>query len=193
METATNRYKNKILTIPNMLSFFRLCLIPVIVWLYMVKKDALWTTAVLVLSGVTDIVDGIIARKCHMISDFGKAFDPVADKLTQIAVLFCLVTQFPYMLVPLAVLVVKELFAIVVNLIIIRRTGDVHGAVWHGKVTTALLYSTMGIHLLWVNIPAVVSCVLIGVCTVMILLSGILYSIQNIGYLKDSKNATGRE
>ncbi|MEE1164601.1 MAG: CDP-alcohol phosphatidyltransferase family protein, partial [Lachnospiraceae bacterium] len=88
------KYKHKIITIPNVLSFLRLLLIPVIVWLYIVKKDPIWTMAILALSGITDIVDGIIARKCNMISDFGKAFDPVADKLTQIAMLFCLVSRF---------------------------------------------------------------------------------------------------
>ena len=78
---STSTYRHKILTIPNVLSFFRLCLIPVIVWLYCVKKDPLWTTLALALSGLTDVVDGIIARQFHMVSDFGKAFDPVADKL----------------------------------------------------------------------------------------------------------------
>ena len=97
------KYKHKIITIPNILSFFRLLLIPVIVWLYIVKKDPIWTMAVLALSGITDIVDGIIARKCNMVSDFGKAFDPVADKLTQIAMLFCLVSRFRWMLLPLCV------------------------------------------------------------------------------------------
>ena len=105
------KYKHKIITIPNVLSFFRLLLIPVIVWLYIVKKDPIWTMVILALSGITDIVDGIIARKCNMISDFGKAFDPVADKLTQIAMLFCLVSRFQWMLLPLCVLVVKEITA----------------------------------------------------------------------------------
>lgn len=96
-----NKYKNKILTIPNILSFLRLCLIPVIVWLYVDKQDYLWALLVLILSGITDIVDGIIARKCNMISDFGKAFDPIADKLTQMATLYCLISRFSYMLIPL--------------------------------------------------------------------------------------------
>lgn len=184
-----SKYKNKIITIPNLLSLFRLLLIPVIIWLYMVQKDAVWATVVLVLSGVTDVVDGIIARKCNMISDFGKAFDPVADKLTQIAVLFCLVTRFPYMLLPLVLLVIKELFGGISNLLIIRKTGDVHGAVWHGKVTTVLLYSTMAIHLIWMNIPDAISYILIGACTAIILLSGILYGIQNVGFLKEKDYA----
>lgn len=78
-DSIESGYKNKILTIPNVLSFFRLCLIPIIVWLYISKEDYFWTLMVLLFSGLTDVVDGIIARKCNMISDFGKAFDPIAD------------------------------------------------------------------------------------------------------------------
>lgn len=179
-----SKYQKRILTIPNALSCVRLLLIPVIVWLYVVRKDPIATTIVVVLSGLTDIADGIIARTFNMISDFGKALDPVADKLTQIAVLFCLVTQFPYMLLPLVLLVVKELFAMVTNLIIIRKTGNVHGAVWHGKVTTALLYSTMALHLIWPQLPQALSYALVGVCTAMLLLSGVLYGVQNIRVLR---------
>ena len=124
------KYKHKIVTIPNLLSFFRLLLIPVIVWLYVVKRDPKWACIILVLSGVTDVVDGIIARRCHMVSNFGKAFDPVADKLTQIAMLFCLVTRFQWMLLPLCVMIVKEIIAGILGLTVIRKTGNVYGAVW---------------------------------------------------------------
>ena len=118
---AEEKYQKKILTIPNILSFFRLCLIPVIIWLYCFKKDYGWTAFVLALSGFTDIVDGIIARRFHMVSDFGKAFDPVVDKLTQIATLFCLVTRFPLMLVPLIILTVKEILAATLNMLTIKK------------------------------------------------------------------------
>ena len=182
------KYKNKIITIPNILSLFRLLLIPVIVWLYVFRQDYLWTTAILALSGITDIIDGIIARKCNMISDFGKAFDPVADKLTQIAILFCLVSRFQWMLLPLCVLVVKEITAGIMGLMVIRKTGDVFGAVWHGKATTVSLYSMMIIHLLWFNIPGVISGILIGGCTALALLSAFLYTRENV-----KKLSSGRE
>ena len=176
---STNTYQKKIITIPNILSFFRLCLIPVIVWLYTVKQDHFLTLIILVLSGVTDIVDGIIARKCNMISDFGKAFDPVADKLTQTAMLFCLVSRFPYMMIPFVLLVVKEVFTGITALITIKRTNTVKGAVWHGKHTTGVLCSMMAIHLLWYNIPRTVSLILVGICIGIMLMSFILYAIQN--------------
>lgn len=178
------KYQKKILTIPNALSFLRLCLIPVIVWLYNYKQDYSLTLLVLLLSGVTDIVDGIIARKCNMVSDFGKAFDPVADKLTQIAMLFCLVSRFPYMAIPLVLLVVKEVFTGITALISIKRTSTVKGAVWHGKLTTVSLYSMMAVHLLWYNIPKTLSLILVGVCIGIMLMSFIMYAMRNITAIK---------
>ena len=176
----TKEYQHRILTIPNLLSFLRLCLIPIIVWLYIGKENYSLTLMVLILSGVTDIVDGIIARKCNMISDFGKAFDPVADKLTQMAMLFCLISRFPYMVVPFVLLVIKEVFTGITALISIKRTNTVKGAVWHGKLTTVALYTMMAIHLIWYNIPSTVSLILVGICIGIMLMSFIMYGIQNI-------------
>jgi len=176
---STGRYQNKILTIPNILSFFRLCLIPVIVWLYVGKQDYLWTLLILTLSGVTDIVDGIIARKFNMVSNFGKAFDPVADKLTQMAMLFCLVSRFKYMMVPFVLLVVKEVFTGITALVSIKKTNTVKGAVWHGKLTTVSLYAMMAIHVVWFNIPRTLSLILVGICIGIMLMSFIMYAIQN--------------
>lgn len=183
----TGKNQKKIITIPNILSFFRLCLIPLIVWLYCVKKDYLLTTFVLVISGITDVVDGIIARKFDMVSDFGKAFDPVADKLTQISMLFCLVTRFPHMLIPLVILTLKELLTGIFSMITIKKTGKVMGAVWHGKLNTVIIYSMILVHLIWFNIPAVISDIFICICILIMLLSGVLYNIRNIHVLRKSK------
>lgn len=179
MEYSKERRRHKILTIPNVLSFFRLCLIPLIIWQYAGKHNYLISICLLVLSGLTDIADGIIARKFNMVSDFGKALDPVADKLTQIAVLFCLIARFPNMRIPLILLTVKEIFAGITGLMMVKK-GIINGAAWHGKVTTALLYGAMLLHMAWANILPAVSDIMIGICTGMIILSGILYGIQNV-------------
>lgn len=173
-------YSKRIVTIPNLLSLFRLLLIPVIVWTYFGRRDLLMTSLVLILSGITDLVDGWVARHFHMVSDLGKMLDPVADKLTQMAMLACLVDRYRFMLVPLVLLVIKEIFAAVTGIISIYKTKVVLGAVWHGKVTTAALYSMMIIHLVWLNIPAVVSNVIIGLCVAIMLLSFVLYGIRNV-------------
>ncbi len=180
-EKENKNPKSKILTVPNILSFIRLGMIPFIIWLYCFEKNYAMTTLVLVLSGATDIVDGFIARHFNLISDFGKSIDPIADKLTQLSVLFCLVTRFIYMIFPLSLLIVKELFAGIVALIQINKTKEVHGAVWHGKLNTVLLYAMMILHIIWYNIPPVVSNVFIFACTGVMIMSAILYGIQNIG------------
>lgn len=183
MQESESKYRKKIITIPNILSMFRLCLIPLIVWLYCVRQDYVWTIIMLAISGVTDVVDGIIARRFHMVSDFGKALDPIADKLTQIAVLSCLVTRFPLMLIPLILLIVKELFAGITGLMMIKKTKVVRGALWHGKATTVLLYLMMLVHLFWYDIPTVTSICCIACGTAMMLLSAVLYGIRNIKIL----------
>ena len=179
-EENTDSSQSKILTIPNLLSFFRLCLIPVFMWLYCVEKNYLWTGIILIISGLTDTVDGIIARKFNMISDLGKVLDPIADKVTQAAMLFCLLTRFPLMIAPLALMVVKEFFMGVTGLLVIQKTGKVFGADWHGKVNTWLLYAMMILHVFWYNIPDVVSKVLIGICVVMMLISLVLSGRHNL-------------
>lgn len=185
-EGSTGSSQSKILTIPNLLSFFRLCLIPLFMWLYCVERNYLWTGIILIISGLTDTVDGIIARKFNMISDLGKVLDPIADKVTQAAMLFCLLTRFPLMIAPLALMVVKEFFMGVTGLLVIQKTGKVFGADWHGKVNTWLLYAMMIIHVFWYNIPDVVSKVLIGICVVMMLISLVLYGRHNLKALRET-------
>ena len=184
-EGNTDSSQSKILTIPNLLSFFRLCLIPVFMWLYCVEKNYLWTGIILIISGLTDTVDGIIARKFNMISDLGKVLDPIADKVTQAAMLFCLLTRFPLMIAPLALMVVKEFFMGVTGLLVIQKTGKVFGADWHGKVNTWLLYAMMIIHVFWYNIPDAVSKALIAVCVIMMTISLVLYARHNMKALKE--------
>lgn len=181
-----NKYRKKILTVPNMLSFFRICLIPIFMWLYIGEQDYFWALIILMISGISDIADGIIARKWNMVSDFGKAFDPIADKLTQVAMLFCLASRFNYMIIPLALLVVKEVCTGIAALVSIKRTSTVKGAVWHGKLTTVMIYSMIAIHLIWYNIPPTVSLILVGICVGVMLMSFVMYITQHIKAIKNN-------
>ena len=182
---TSNEDLNKIITIPNILSFFRLCLIPIFLWRYCVKQDYLGTILLLLLSGFTDILDGYIARRFHMISNLGKALDPVADKLTQIAMLICLVTKFPLLCIPLVLLVVKEILAAVTGLVIIKKTGIVHGVKWHGKMTTFTVYGMIVLHLVWPKIPQLLSQIFIIASIIIMSGSCILYARENYQILKD--------
>ena len=176
-KNTENKYQNKIFTLPNILSFFRIFLVIPIIVLY-VQAQYVGVLIVLVISGLSDIVDGIIARKFNMISDLGKALDPIADKLTQLVVLFCLVSRFIYMIIPAVFLVVKELAAGITVLVSIKKTKAVKGADWHGKLTTVIIYITMATHLIWFNIPTAASVIMVAVCIGVMTMSLVLYLIR---------------
>lgn len=176
--------KQPVFTVPNILTFFRLLLIPVIVWLYCGEKAYGLTALVLLLSAATDIADGIIARKWDLVSDLGKALDPVADKLTQIATMWCLLRRFSYLWLPLAMLLVKEVFTGAMSLYAVKKSGVVKGADWHGKLCTVFLYSVMGLHILWANIPMGLSKFLMLLCMALMCFSGVLYWYRNFKQIK---------
>ena len=184
MDTSHRDPLNRIVTIPNLLSLFRLCLIPVFVHLYHVQNRGLAAALVLALSALTDLADGFIARRFHLITNLGKVLDPVADKLTQIAALLCLATHFPHIWVLLLALIAKELFIGLTGLLAIRRTGVVHGADWHGKLTTTALHATALLHILFPRLPAPLSDGLIVLCLLLMLLSAILYGVSNLSKIR---------
>ncbi len=146
IERAQRADTDRILTLPNILSFFRLLLIPVIVFLY---EDGYfeWALLTLFISGVTDVVDGWIARTFHLVSDFGKAIDPVADKLTQLVVLLCLMGINYWWVI--AALVLKEFVIGILTIIAHRKTHKVYSAGWYGKLCTMVIYLSMGLMILW--------------------------------------------
>lgn len=187
MNKTQDNNKN-ILTVPNILSILRLCMIPFLVWLYCFEKNYMLTLFVLILSGVTDVADGYIARHFNMTSDFGKILDPIADKLTQTVMFACLVTRFTLMALPLSLMIIKEFIMGITGCMVIHKTGKVHSAVWHGKMNTCLLYAMMALHVIWFDIPAPVSNVTIAVCTVMMAISLILYGTDNIKSLRSAAN-----
>ena len=91
-------WKKDVFTIPNMLSLFRLSLIPVYVSIYLnarTDRDYLLAGSILAVSCLTDLVDGYIARKFNQISNLGKLLDPFADKLTQLTLVICLSIRYP--------------------------------------------------------------------------------------------------
>ncbi len=179
--------KKDILTIPNILSFFRIVLIPIIVVLYCKYEMYSATTLVILVSGLTDVVDGWIARKFRMVSDFGKILDPISDKLTQASILLCLFTRFPHMIYLFVLMAVKETLMGVTGLLSIRSSGEVQGADWHGKLTTCLLYGMMLVHIVWHGITTQVSDLLLSFVACAMLFSLIMYVMRNVHVIKEHK------
>ena len=176
--------KKQVFSIPNIMSMFRLALIPLIVWFYLGLENPILTAVAVVVSGLTDVIDGYVARRFNMVTDVGKALDPFADKLTQIALLACLVSRFPLLVFPLCLMVVKEGVSLALRRVIYKMTGEVRCALWHGKANTVLLYTTMFVHIVWYDIPYDLTCISIGACMCLMVISFVLYSAESIVMLK---------
>ena len=170
--------RKELLSIPNLMGYFRLLMIPVFVYLYLhaeTDRGYYSAAAVMGISSITDMFDGLVARKFNMITEFGKFLDPFADKMTHGAILLCLWTRYPYMAVLVVLFVVKEGFMAVMGLVKLREGKKLDGAMWFGKVCTALLFVVMFVLILVPHIPAAAANALIAVCAVVMAATLILY------------------
>lgn len=162
----------QILTVPNLLSFFRFLLIPVYVNLYMRAQsgqDYLFSGLVLGISCITDTLDGWIARRFQQISDLGKILDPVADKVTQFVVLVCMVFRYPVLGYVLGVFLVKEAFQLIAGYLYLKKGNRIRGAFFAGKVCTTVLFISMILLMIFPFMPAWGANLLAGCCILTML------------------------
>ena len=141
-----NDWKKEVFTIPNLLSLFRLVLIPVYVVIYLnatEMREYFIAAAILAVSCLTDMIDGKIARHFNMISTVGKILDPIADKLTQFTLTLCLSIKYPVLRFVLVLFVIKEGFQGIVGLIHLRKGKMLPGALMAGKVCTTILFLSL--------------------------------------------------
>ena len=174
-------WKKEILTIPNMLSLFRLVLIPVYVLIYLNASEAVHyyiAGGILAVSCLTDLIDGQIARRFNMISTVGKVLDPFADKLTQFTLAICLAIQFPVVWIMVCLIFVKEIFQLIAGIVAFRKGQMLKGALIAGKVCTAILF--LSLIVLVLTPPQILSETVVTVVTavdvVFLLISFISYA-----------------
>jgi len=168
--------REEIFTIPNFMSMFRLVLLPFVIWAYW-KMQYDIAAGLVLLSALTDILDGVIARKFDMVSDLGKMLDPICDKLTQAVLLICLVTRYSYVWIVFGLLAAKELSMLVLGGIAVKRRETVHSAKWYGKLCTVVLEGVMIVLILFHNIPEPWAILMLTLCSAVMVFSLIMYAI----------------
>jgi len=139
-------WKKEIFTIPNMLSLFRLVLLPVYARIYLTATERyqyLVAGSIMAVSCLTDLIDGKIARRFNQITNLGKILDPLADKITQFALTLCLSLKYPVLQPVLALFILKEVFQLVVGLIFLLKGRMLPGALMAGKVCTTILFVSL--------------------------------------------------
>lgn len=150
-------WKKEIFTIPNLLSLFRLFLVPVYAYIYLnATEDYQYLIAgtIMAVSCLTDLVDGKIARRFDMVSTLGKILDPLADKITQFTLTLCLSMKYPILQKVLGLFVVKELFQLIAGIINLRQGKMLPGALMAGKVCTTVLFISLIALVLFPNMPS---------------------------------------
>ena len=177
-------WKKEILTIPNLLSFFRLILIPVYIVIYLRARDVrdyIIAGTILAVSCLTDMVDGKIARKFNMITTFGKFLDPLADKLTQFSLLLCLAVRYPVLWPVFVLFVLKELFQLFAGILTARHGYILKGALISGKVCTTVLFISLVSMVLFHNMDSSIVSIIAMVDGVFLMVAFADYFITYLG------------
>ena len=173
-------WKQEICTVPNLLSLFRLALLPVYAGIYLNATEEyayLVAGGIMVLSCATDLLDGQIARRFNQVTNLGKILDPLADKITQFTLTLCLSFKYPVLNPVLVLFVVKEVFQLVVGLAFLLKGRMLSGALMAGKLCTTVLFTSLIALVLFPNLdPAAVNSIALadGVFLVFSLVSYIL-------------------
>ena len=168
-----------LVVIPNILCYLRIIMVGVFLYIYNTatsQNDYYIAMLVVMVAGITDFLDGRIARKFNMITDLGKVIDPVADKLMQFAMLITLTFNVKNMYMLTIYLIIKEVVLALIAFIILKTKGRrLNGAKWYGKVCTAVLYVVMLVFVAVPQLNAYLRNALLIVCAAAITLSFVMY------------------
>ena len=174
--------------IPNLLSVLRMLLIPVFVWRYAgasAPGDYLVCGVILVVSGITDIMDGLIARRWRLTTDLGKVLDPMADKLTQFTVAIVIALEHPWMWPLPALLAVKDLSLCLGGVVLYRRYHTIKGSRWYGKLATVVYYA---VTIALVSFPPLLDARYVWAAVAMVtgamVFAGAMYAADNLAEVR---------
>ena len=195
--------ENKILTVPNVMSVFRIILSPIFAVFYF-DEEYIIAAAILLLSGLTDVLDGLIARKFNLITTVGKILDPIADKLTQALIIVCLTINHyedkGSLLIYVLILLFAKEFTMLLGAIVLFKAGArTSESKWWGKFSTVMVYFLFTAILLqdilgfkYISVEAInIICIISAICLVFSLFNyyPIFKEIQNGEYdFSEEKN-----
>lgn len=174
---------NEIFTIPNILVYIRIALIPIFAGLYMnadSQSDYYMALGVMAAAFLTDFFDGKIARAFNCVTELGKTIDPIADKLYQFSVALCLMMKYPLIISIAVILFIKEISMGIMGLVLINKGGKIFGARWYGKVCTAFVDISLVLLLVFpvfeINISRSITDALIYMCDIILIVVSVMYT-----------------
>lgn len=178
-------------SIPNILSYIRIALVPVFLYKYFTAKEPIdfyMAALIIIICSLTDMADGFIARHFDMATDLGRLLDPIADKLMQLSVLISLTLTVKHMKIVAVLLVIKEFTTFVLGITIYRRCNKrLTGAKWYGKVCTVFVNISLLALIAFPHMGVAMQGILIIVCIAMLLMSWFMYTRLYVIMYKDTK------
>ena len=192
--------KSEYFTIPNLMGYFRILLVPIFLWLFVKSEHTAgynvyyWLMLVTIgVSGLTDFFDGRVARKFNQVTDWGKMLDPIADKITIGAIIVALAIKYPIVLAMVALYIVKEGYMSIVGMILLKKGQKIEGAMWYGKVCTFATYVIIIVLLVVKEMPQIWVDILVYVNMAIMLFTFIMYIPYHIKKLKEAKASSDQD
>lgn len=188
--------KNKQLNVPNMLSIFRLCMVPVFVATFFMAdpdKPRYGALIVYIVAQGTDALDGYIARKYNLITRLGRVLDPLADKLMSFTVITCLAIQNSALWWVVVIFFLKESMMGIGALVLYKHVTDVPPSNFLGKLSTIYFYCVFIVVLLFQNLPPIGLLILLAVGVALTLVAFVTYVVSFIKQLRKPKLDSGKD
>ena len=186
-----------LVTIPNILSYLRLILVVPFVYyfirgLYDDPRHYITAAVCIVISGLTDCFDGLLARKLNQVTSLGKILDPLADKITLIAVAVCMVIYIPALLPLMLVLFIKDFTMLICGLVLLVKKIPLPASRWYGKVATVVFYISVSVIIFLKAVyqyenPTLIL-VLFCITAAVMIFALLNYSKMFLDILKENKN-----
>lgn len=180
------------MNIPNILTAFRFVLVPVFGY-YLHREQYLLAVSLFVLGGITDILDGYIARKFNLVTSWGKLADPVADKMMQITALGLLTYQGVIPAAVVLIVIAKEIFMGIGSILLYRKENMVVSANWYGKLATVVFFlaimATIIVRMYGVDSATadILASLLVGTAVLVTLFAFFMYSLDYRRIRRDEK------
>ena len=182
--------KKEIFSIPNLMGYFRILMLPVFLACYNranTPKEYGLAFGLLAVIFLSDALDGFVARKFNMITNLGKMLDPIADKLVQGTLTLAVALRHPLMKVFFVIFLIKEIYMGLMGLYLLRAKNTLNGAQWYGKLCTAVMDAGVLMMLFLPNLAAGISNAIIAVMIAVNLFSLVMYVKFHVGLIKEHK------
>lgn len=171
--------------IPNLISSFRILIVPLYILLFfrVIPTDRPLTVSgiLFIVAGLSDALDGFLARRNRWISDIGKLLDPLADKLLEIAVVISIAIRFggPFVILA-AIIITKEAIMIIGAYLIMSKSKVYVSSVWCGKLATLVWYVLIcSVHFLEATSESMTFCNILCIILILVMVMAFVGYVLN--------------